>query len=48
VLEEYEPAPWPVSHVYSGSRSMALKLREFLDFAAPRLKVRLREAAPPG
>jgi DNA-binding transcriptional LysR family regulator len=48
VLEEFEPAPWPVSLVYSGSRSLALKLRAFLDFAAPRLKIRLREAAPPG
>jgi len=39
VLEEFEPAPWPVSLVYAGGgRLLPLKLRAFLDFAAPRLK----------
>jgi DNA-binding transcriptional LysR family regulator len=39
VLQEFEPAPWPVSLVYAGSgRLLPLKLRAFLDFAAPRLK----------
>jgi DNA-binding transcriptional LysR family regulator len=39
VLQDFEPAPWPVSLVYPGSgRLLPLKLRAFLDFAAPRLK----------
>jgi DNA-binding transcriptional LysR family regulator len=39
VLRDFEPAPWPVSLVYAGSgRLLPLKLRAFLDFAAPRLK----------
>jgi DNA-binding transcriptional LysR family regulator len=41
VLEELEPAPSPVSLVYSAQRRLPLKLRAFLDFAAPQLKVRL-------
>src|SRR5262249_16264558 len=45
VLEEGEPAPSPVSVVYSGQRRLPLKLRAFLDFAAPRLKARLLKAA---
>jgi DNA-binding transcriptional LysR family regulator len=44
-LREFEPAPWPVSLVYSGGRLLPLKLRAFLDFAAPRLKKRLAENA---
>jgi hypothetical protein len=39
VLEEV------VSLVYSGQRRLPLKLRAFLDFAAPRLKARLLKAA---
>jgi DNA-binding transcriptional LysR family regulator len=38
VLQSFEPAPWPVSLVYAGQRFLPLKLRAFLDFAAPRLK----------
>jgi DNA-binding transcriptional LysR family regulator len=45
VLEEVEPLPSPVSLVYSGQRRLPLKLRAFLDFAAPRLKARLLKAA---
>jgi DNA-binding transcriptional LysR family regulator len=45
VLQEFEPTPWPVSLVYPGSRLLPLKLRAFLDFAAPRLRARLLEAA---
>jgi len=45
VLEEVEPLPTPVSLVYSGQRRLPLKLRAFLDFAAPRLKARLLKAA---
>ena len=40
-LREFEPAPWPVSLVYAGQRLLPLKLRAFLDFAAPRLKAQL-------
>ena len=42
-LREFEPAPWPVSLVYSGGRLLPLKLRAFLDFAALRLKGQLAE-----
>jgi DNA-binding transcriptional LysR family regulator len=45
VLEEVEPAPSPVSLVYSGQRRLPLKLRAFLDFGGPRLKARLLKAA---
>lgn len=37
-LQEFEPAPWPVSLVYAGQRLLPLKLRVFLDYAVPRLK----------
>jgi DNA-binding transcriptional LysR family regulator len=42
VLREFECAPTPVSLVYSGQRLLPLKLRAFIDFAAPRLSERLR------
>jgi DNA-binding transcriptional LysR family regulator len=42
-LESFEPAPWPVSLVYPGQGRLPLKLRAFLDFAAPRLKARLTQ-----
>ena len=45
VLQDLEPSPSPVSLVYSGQRRLPLKLRAFLDFAAPRLKARLLKAA---
>jgi len=41
-LHEFEPPAWPVSLVYAGGRLLPLKVRAFLDFAAPRLKVALR------
>ncbi|HEX4927684.1 MAG TPA: LysR family transcriptional regulator [Burkholderiales bacterium] len=41
VLTAYEPAPSPVSLVHAGGRLLPLKLRAFLDFAAPRLRARL-------
>jgi len=41
VLQEYEPTTSPVNLVYAGQRLLPLKLRAFLDFAAPRLKARL-------
>jgi DNA-binding transcriptional LysR family regulator len=40
-LTEFEPPPWPVSLVFAGQRLLPLKLRAFLDFAAPRLRQRL-------
>jgi DNA-binding transcriptional LysR family regulator len=43
-LVDFEPAPWPVHLVYTGGRMLPLKLRAFLDFAAPRLKDRLAES----
>lgn len=44
-LEKFEPAPWPVSLVYAGQGLLPLKVRAFLDFAAPRLKTRLVHGA---
>jgi DNA-binding transcriptional LysR family regulator len=44
VLQEFEPAPSPVSLVYTSQRLLPLKLRAFRDFAAPRLKARLSES----
>jgi len=38
-LEDFEPAPLPVSLVHVGERLLPLKLRAFLDFATPRLKM---------
>jgi DNA-binding transcriptional LysR family regulator len=43
VLEDYELPPWPISLVYTGQQLLPRKLRAFLDFAAPRLKDRLRD-----
>ena len=40
-LEEFEPAAWPVSLVHGAQGLMPLKLRAFLDFAAPRLRADL-------
>ncbi len=45
VLQDFEPAPLPVSLVYPGQRLLPLKLRAFLDFTAPRLKTQLLESA---
>jgi DNA-binding transcriptional LysR family regulator len=44
VLEEFEPVPWPVGLVYGDQGPMPLKLRAFVDFAAPRLKAKLSQA----
>jgi DNA-binding transcriptional LysR family regulator len=38
VLEAFEPPPWPVSLVHAGQAPLPLKLRAFLDFAAPKLR----------
>jgi DNA-binding transcriptional LysR family regulator len=47
MLDQFEPAPLPVSLVHSGERLLPLKLRAFLDFATPKLKARVSEAALP-
>jgi DNA-binding transcriptional LysR family regulator len=46
ILEAFEPPAWPVHLVYTGQGRVPLKLRAFLDFAAPRLKARATLAAP--
>jgi DNA-binding transcriptional LysR family regulator len=43
-LRKFEPAPWPVSLVHPGQGLLPLKLRAFLDFAAPRLRARLAQS----
>jgi DNA-binding transcriptional LysR family regulator len=45
VLRAFEQAPTPVSVVYPSKRLTPLKLRAFLDFAAPRLAQRLEAVA---
>jgi len=42
VMRAFEPAPTPVSLVHPSNRRVPLKLRAFLDYAAPRLSDRLR------
>ena len=41
LLEAFEPRPQPVNIVYRGGGLLPLKLRAFIDFAAPLLKQRL-------
>jgi DNA-binding transcriptional LysR family regulator len=41
VLEEFEPAAWPVSLVYAMRGRLPLKLRAFIDFVTPRMRARL-------
>jgi DNA-binding transcriptional LysR family regulator len=38
VLRAFEPAPMPVNLLYAGQDPVALKIRSFIDFAAPRLR----------
>jgi DNA-binding transcriptional LysR family regulator len=40
VLEDFEPEPMPVSLAYAAQGLLPLKLRAFIDFAAPRIKAR--------
>ena len=42
VLDDWAPAPFPVQIVHAPNPHLPLKLRAFLDFAAPRLQQRLR------
>ncbi len=41
LLREFEPPPLPVHLIYVGGGPLPLKVRVFLDFAAPRLKAAL-------
>ncbi len=45
ILRDFEPAPWPVHLLHASGRIIPLKLRAFLDFAAPRLKEDLTRIA---
>ncbi len=38
ILEDYEPDPIPVHLVHAGQALLPLKLRRFMEFAAPRLR----------
>jgi len=44
-LKDFEPAPWPVSLVYTGQRLLPSKVRVFLDYAVPRLKAAISAGA---
>ncbi len=41
ILQDFDPAPWPVHLVHTGQGLIPQKLRAFLDFATPRLRERL-------
>jgi DNA-binding transcriptional LysR family regulator len=47
VLEAFEPPAWPISLLHAGQGLLPLKVRAFLDFAAPRLKAMLSGSARP-
>ena len=38
LLAEFQPAPLPANLVYTANRFLPIKVRAFLEFAAPRLK----------
>jgi DNA-binding transcriptional LysR family regulator len=38
LLDEFQPAPLPVHLVYTANQFLPIKVRAFLDFAAPRLR----------
>jgi DNA-binding transcriptional LysR family regulator len=44
-LEDFEPAPWPISLVYTDQRLLPSKVRVFLDYAVPRLKATVSAGA---
>jgi DNA-binding transcriptional LysR family regulator len=44
VLAEYEPEPLPINLVHVGQSLLPLKIRAFLDFAAPRIRERAAKA----
>lgn len=41
VLDDFEPTPLPVNLLYTAGRFLPIKVRAFLDIAAPRLKAQL-------
>ena len=43
LLDEFQPLTLPVNLVYTADRFLPVKVRAFLDFAAPRLKRVLAE-----
>lgn len=43
ILEKFEPDPVPVNLVHASRGQMPLKMRRFLDFAAPKLRQVLRQ-----
>ena len=45
MLKKFEPPPLPVSLVYVHESRITAKLRAFVDFAAPRLRASLADAA---
>lgn len=47
ILDDYEPVPAPVSLLHVSRGFMPLKMRSFLDFAAPRLRAMLEGGAKP-
>ena len=47
VLQDFEPAPWPVSLVHHSLGPAPQKLRAFLDFATPQLRAALRARPDP-
>jgi DNA-binding transcriptional LysR family regulator len=46
VLEDFEPAPAPIHLVHIARGQMPLKMRYFLDFAAPRLRASIAALQP--
>lgn len=46
VLQPFEPEPAPIHLVHAGRGQMPLKMRRFLDFAAPRLRDMLERLDP--
>lgn len=48
VMEEFEAEPGPIHLVHAGRGKLPLKMRRFLDFAAPRIRAQVaRFGAPP-
>ena len=43
LLDDFQPPALPINLVYAAGRFLPIKLRAFLDFAAPRLKLRLMQ-----
>ena len=45
VLETFRSLPKPIHLIYEAGRHLPIKIRTFLDFAAPRLKQAMRVLA---